>query len=136
MSNSGIHWTEPKDVCFDDLQALQSLAANRPHTRYNGYFFCKTPAMNAVLVYGDMVLIFPWDSTTGVLSGLLPAEEPRTRTGHDPKYDPFSQLYVEELRIHWPHCIGLPVWIVACCLLFFRVTRRRHGCAESLRRSD
>ena len=73
-----------------------------------------------------MVFMFPWDSTTGVLTGLLPPEEPRTRVEHA-KHDPLSQLYVEELRINWAHCIGLPIWIVTICLLVSQATRSRRG---------
>lgn len=124
MANSGIGWTEPKDVRFDDVETLRSLAAERPHTRGNGYFFHRTPAMNAVLVHGDMVFMFPWDSASDFLTGLLPPEVPDTTTEHGPKYDPTSQLYTETVRVHWLHCIGLPIWIVAVCLLVLQVRIR------------
>jgi hypothetical protein len=117
MADSAVQWPEPKDVRFNDIPALRSLAAKSPHARNNGYFYYKTPALNAVLVHGDMLFIFPWDSTTGVLTGLLPPEKPRIGAERGPKYDPFSQLYREELRINWFHSIGLPVWIVAVWLL-------------------
>lgn len=125
MANSGIQWPEPKDIRFDDIQALRSLAAASSHAHNNGYFFCKTPAVNAVLVHGDMVFLFPWDSTMNVLTGLLPPEEPSTGTEHGPKYDPFAQLYREELQVDWPHCVGLPIWIVAVGLLSYQVASAR-----------
>src|SRR5205823_6999655 len=53
MANSGIQWTEPKDIDFDDVPALMSIAAKSPHARDNGYLDCKTPGVNAVLVHGD-----------------------------------------------------------------------------------
>jgi len=132
LANSGIQWTQPKDIDFDDAPALLSIAAKSPHARNHGYFSCQTPGVNAVLVHGDMVFTFPWDSRTSVLTGLLPPEElllppeelrriERSRF----KYDPYSQLRREELRVNWPHLIGLPVWIVAVGLLFYQLTCSR-----------
>jgi Protein of unknown function (DUF1559) len=133
MHDSGIQWTEPKDIDFDDVPALQSIAAKSLHTRDHGYFYCKTPAVNAVLVHGDMVFMFPWDSRTSVLTGLLPPQEllhpedPSIETHRFSKGD--LQLFQEELRVNWPHLVGLPVWIVAVALLSYQgiVTSRRLG---------
>jgi hypothetical protein len=128
MANSGIQWTEPKDIDFDDAPAILSLAAKCSHARDNGYFSCKTPAVNAVLVHGDMVFTFPWDSRTSVLTGLLPPDvmllppEERERiVDARGKYSPYSDLFQEELRVHWPHLIGLPVWIVVVAILSYQV---------------
>jgi hypothetical protein len=136
MANSGIQWTQPKDIDFDDVPALLSLAAKSSHARDHDYFSCKTPGVNAVLVHGDMVFVFPWDSRTSVLTGLLPPEELllppeelRKIEMARGKYDPYSQLRREELRVHWPHLVGLPVWIVAVALLSYQgiVASRRLG---------
>jgi len=83
-----------------------------------------------------MVFVFPWDSRTSVLTDLLPPEELllppeelRKIEMARGKYDPYSQLRREELRVHWPHLIGLPVWIVAVALLSYQglVATRRLG---------
>jgi hypothetical protein len=129
MADSKIQWTEPKDVRFDDVQALRSLAANSPHLRNNGYFYRETPGVNAVLVDGDRIFMFPCDSTPDALAALLPPNDADAATGgdnYDPFggiHDPFDDFYTEELRIHWPHCIGPPVLIVAVGLLFYQVMR-------------
>jgi hypothetical protein len=126
MANSVIQWTEPKDIYLDDLPALRWLIANSPHRRNNGYFFRETPAMNAVLINGDMMFMFPHDSTPSVLTSLtalLPPDQAKAGRSHDK--DMFGDLYREELPINWPHCIGLPVWIVSLGLLFYQVTRSR-----------
>jgi hypothetical protein len=122
MADSKIQWTEPKDVRFDDVQALRSLAANSPHLRNNGYFYRETPGVNAVLVDGDRIFMFPYDSTPDVLAALLPPKVTEDATRRD-KHDPLDDPYTEKPRIHWPHCIGLPVWIVAAGLLFYQVMR-------------
>jgi hypothetical protein len=136
MANSGIQWTEPKDIDLDDIPALMSIAAKAAHVRDHDYFSCKTPGVNAVLVYGDMVFTFPWDSRTSVLTGilppevlLLPPEERRKIENARAKYDPYSELRRDELRVHWPHLVGLPVWIVAVVLLAYQgvVAPRRWG---------
>jgi Protein of unknown function (DUF1559) len=127
IHDSGIQWTEPKDIDFDDVPALKSIAAKSSHARDHGYFYCKTPAVNAVLAYGDLIFMFPWDSRTSVLTGLLPPDElllpPEERRRIERsrfKYDPYSQLFQEELRVDWPHVVGLPVWIVAVALLSYQ----------------
>jgi uncharacterized protein DUF1559 len=137
MADSGIQWSEPKDIRFDDLQALQSLAAKCPHTRDNGYFFYKSPAVNAVLVNGDMVLMFPWDTKTSVLTGLLPPRElllppeelRRIEKNRLDKSNVYYDRFQEELRVNWPHVVGLPVWVVAVALLAYQriVASRRVG---------
>jgi hypothetical protein len=135
-ANSGIQWTEPKDIKFDNVHELQSLAATSPHTRYNGYFYYETPAVNAALVHGDMVFVFPSDSRISVLTGLLPTkelllppEELRRIERSRGKYDPYSHLFREELLVNWPHLVGLPVWIVAVAMLTYQglaASRRQH----------
>ena len=91
MANSGIQWTEPKDIYLDDLPALRSLIANSPHRRSNGYFFRETPAMNAVLIDGYMMFLFPCDSTPSVLTtlkGLLPPDRAKAEAGKGDKGQP------------------------------------------------
>lgn len=132
LAHSTIPWTEPKDLSIDDLSALRSLLADSPHRRSNGYFFRETPAINAALVDGDMLYLFPSDSTPNVstsLKRLLPRDPTKaeTRTTKDNFLDGF---YAEEPPpIHWPHCIGLPVWIVAVALLAYQC----HSLGQDLR---
>jgi hypothetical protein len=122
LANSGIHWAEPKDIRFDDLKALRSLVANSPHVCDHGYLCHPTPAVNAALVHGDMIFMFPWDATTGILAGLLPPE-PTDASEEREKHDPFDDLYRRELRTDWRHLVGLPVWVVAVGLLFTRFVK-------------
>ena len=121
LGDSRIPWTEPKDVRSDDVEALRSLAAHGPHRRSNGYFFRETPGVNAVLVDGDWIFMFPCDSTPNILSSLLP---PNEKTTSD-KDSPLNHFYTEQLQLNWPHCIGLPLWMVSAGLLFYRVASSR-----------
>jgi hypothetical protein len=132
-ANSESPWKEPKDIYVDDLSALRSLIANSPHRRNNGYYSRETPAMNAVLIDRDMMFLFPWDSRTNVLTSLkclLPPDKNWKGT----KDDFLDRYYKEEPPppIHWPHCIGLPVWIVSLGLLFYEVTCRRKSRREAV----
>jgi len=124
-ANSEIPWKEPKDVYVDDLSALRSLIANSPHRRNNGYFLHETPARNAALIDGDMMFMFPCDSTP--FKVLLPSDRDR---GTSDTYGLLDPLYREEPpRTHWPHSIGLPVWMVSLGLLVYQgmVASRRLG---------
>ncbi len=131
MANSEIQWSEPNDIYLNDLSALRSLIANSPHRRSNGYFFHETPAMNAVLIDGEIMFLFPHDSMPNVLTslnGLLPPD-PNWRSTKDNYLDSF---YAEEPPpINWLHCIGLPVWIVSFSLLFYQVTCSRKSRREA-----
>jgi hypothetical protein len=125
VPNSGIHWAEPRDINFDDLAALQSLAVHGPHLRDNGYFYHQTPAINAVLVVGDMIFAFPWNREPSVVDGLLPSQ--RRHLNHNKStYDALNELYQEEPPTHWPHRAGLPLWIATGGLLAHQVARRHN----------
>jgi hypothetical protein len=130
MANSEIQWSEPKDIYLDDLSALRSLIANSPHRRSNGYFSHATPAINAVLIDGDMMFLFPRESTPNVLTSLkslLPPDPARAERKHT-KEGFYDDFYREEPPpTHWPHYIGLPVWIVSLALLFYQVACSRSG---------
>jgi hypothetical protein len=125
MAHSGILWMEPKDIRSDDIQSLQSLIANSPHRR-NGYFLRETPGLNAVLIDGDMVLTFSCVAPNDVLAALLPPDETEEITRPPLKErDPDNIRYAEQRQVHWPHVIGLPVWIIAVSLLIHHVRRNQ-----------
>ena len=131
-ANSEIQWKEPKDIYVDDLPALRSLIDNSPHRRNNGYYSRETPAMNAVLIDRDMMFMLPCDSTPNVLTSLkclLPPDKNWKGT----KDDFLDIFYKEEPPppIHWPHCIGLPVWIVSLGLLIYQLTCSRKSRPEA-----
>jgi hypothetical protein len=134
MANSEIQWSEPKDIYLDDLSALRSLIANSPHRRSNDYFSRETPAINAVLLDGDMMFMFPRDSTPNVLTSLklLLPPDPTKAERRDTKDNYLDNFYVEQPPpINWPHCIGLPVWIVSLGLLSYQVTCSRKSRREA-----
>lgn len=132
MANSAIQWSEPKDIYLNDLSALRSLIANSPHRHSNDYFSRETPAMNAVLIDGDMMFLFPSDSTPNVLTSLkyLLPPDPTEAERRYTKENYLDRFYkVEPPPIHWPHYIGFPLWIVSLGLLFYQVT-----CSKKSRR--
>ncbi len=132
MANSAIPWSEPKDIYLDDLSTLRSVVANSPHRRSNGYFFRKTPAINAILIDGDMMFLFPRDSTPNVITSLklLLPPDPTEAERKVTKANYLDSFYKEHPPpIHWPHLIGLPVWIVGVALVSYQaiVASRRQG---------
>ena len=133
MANSKIQWTEPKDINFSDLEALRSLAANAPHLRNNGYFYHGTPAVNALLVDGDMLFMLPCDANANALTAVLPPSEAMKAAMWDEKGGDSRALYADELQVNLPHSIGLPVWIVGVCLLSYQVMRDRRKQRKAVR---
>jgi len=73
-----------------------------------------------------MMFLFPCDSTP--LKALLPSDQDKGTLDTFGLLDP---LYTEEPPpIHWPHFIGLPVWIVSLGLLLYQVTCSRKSRRE------
>jgi hypothetical protein len=130
MVDSGIPWLEPKDVASDDLLTLQSLAARGPHWRDNGYFFRETRGINALLLDRNMIFLLPCDSRPNVFGALSPPEKKESvqRDPNSQRLKPSGTVWrrsEEQLEIHWPHAIGLPVWLVAVGLLAYQTRRGR-----------
>lgn len=121
MADSGIPWTEPRDLSARDVPLLQALVLHTPHQHSNGYFFHSTPGLNAAVLDGDAVFLFRNEPAANLLASLLPHKEPPRRGGFKEVVDP---LPLERPPVHWPHCIGLPVWLFAVVLLIHGGRRR------------
>jgi hypothetical protein len=81
-----------------------------------------------------MMFMFPCDSTPNVRTALKALLPPDRAKGPDNEYDLFDRLYREEPPpTNWPHCIGLPLWIVSLGLLFYQVTCSQVTCSRKLR---
>ena len=121
-ANSGIQWTEPKDLCLDDLQGTRAESAvivQSPHMRDQGYFFYETPTgVNVGVANGRVDFLFSCALSTEKVKRLLTVGAYRDED-IDYSWDK------EELQPNWPHCIGLPVWIVSVGLLLYRAVRDR-----------
>ena len=124
MADSGIQWTEPKDFDFNDLKSTRALITKSPHMRDNGYFFRETPGVNAILVDGDMMFMLPCDSTMDALSELLPSDEATDKINRD-KDTTLNHLDTAKFQLNWPHCVGLPVWLLSVGLLLHQAIRYR-----------
>jgi hypothetical protein len=76
--------------------------------------------------------MFPCDSTPNVRTSLNALLPPDRTNRPDNEFELFDRLYTEEPPpIHWPHCIGLPVWMVSLGLLFYQVTCSRTSRREA-----
>lgn len=126
-TNSGIQWAEPKDIALDNIPSIEALATKGPHAHNNGYFYHETPGVNAMLVDGNVMFPLPCNVADDVLKSL--ANVTFVRTSAD-SYD----LTAERQRLNWPHCIGLPVWLLSVALLFhqsYRIRKKRERVANS-----
>ena len=132
-ANSGIQWTEPRDLDLDHLASAagrDSVPAIRgPHMRSNGYFYYDTPAgANVAFADGHGCFLPSSNLTSERLSKLL-------AIGGCNYDDILTSTEAEELQINWYNCFVLAVWFLSVGLLFYqsfrtRKTRRRvaHSC--------
>jgi type II secretory pathway pseudopilin PulG len=99
MADSGIQWTEPKDLCLDDLQAARPHSALSIHGRHlHKYspFYHDALSWQAVFADGHVQLL-PFDGLAGVkLVNLLAVGGCNEESIH--------LLEKEYLRIHWREC--------------------------------
>jgi hypothetical protein len=134
-ADSGINWTEPKDL---DVDAL--FVANRPamqvkptsrHMRSNGYFYHDTiSAINIALVDGSVRSVDPRVFTDENLKVLL-------------KIGGFSEDSIglltvkdQELMIHWQNVAALTVWLLSAVLLLHQAVRSRKARSAAVSASN
>jgi prepilin-type processing-associated H-X9-DG protein len=129
VANSGIQWTEPRDL---SLEAIAQAAADDPnsvgfvkHTRpYDGFFF-----YHDTIVYGANVA-FADGSVRFLPAGALTAKNLRDllQVGGfmEAEYD-LDSWTEGQGGIHWTNCIALAIWLVSVGLLLYRAVRSRHS---------
>ncbi len=126
-ANSGIPWTQPRDLYLDDIRGTGPAPAinlQSPHMRDNGYFYYETPAgYNIAIADGSVHFLYTGRLAVEKIERLLAAGGFKEENGGFPSDN-------DELRINWLHSIGLPVWIVSTSLLFYRMVRRRRCVPE------
>ncbi|MCD4726608.1 MAG: DUF1559 domain-containing protein [Pirellulales bacterium] len=123
-SNSGIQWTEPKDLSLDNLQTPQldsAMIIRSPHMHSNGLFYYETPAgVNVALANGHTDFLSANRLTVDKLKRLL------TVGGFtEENIAAYSSGEEEEPQINWPNCFALPVWIAVVALLLYQAVRSR-----------
>jgi prepilin-type processing-associated H-X9-DG protein len=119
IANSGILWTEPQDLCLDDLDGPQSkikMPIRSKHILDNGFFYHEMSGTNAAFLDGHGEFLSTENLTADQLKSLLAIG------GCDVKNAVYSNI---KPRIHWPHCAIFAVWCVAIVLLLHQAVRSR-----------
>ena len=122
-SNSGIQWTEPRDLALDDLKTPQLDSPTIIHISHmwpHGLFYYETPhGANVALANGRTAFLFADCFTFDKLKHLLTVGGFTEET-----IAAYSSGKEEELQINWLNCFALPVWIAVVGLLFYQAVKR------------
>jgi len=120
VADSDICWMEPRDLSLDDVLSgdPQRCRALTSHHVGDGYF-CDTYLAGSAAFADGSVHFFPGRPKREDLEALL------TVDGGEP-IDRF-RLNLERPpgRINWPHCIGLPIFLISYALLLRKAWAKR-----------
>jgi hypothetical protein len=122
-ANTHIPWTQPRDLCPDDLADVAKdapLLIRSPHMSDNGYLFLPSPGGFYVVLSNGCSQFVPANSPR-------PAELASLLDERAFNEDHLRRLASNHasLRVNWPHAIGLPLWLVSTCLLLHLAVRAR-----------
>jgi hypothetical protein len=132
--NSGIPWTQPRDVCLDDCESNVPSGSKPvircPHMQDNGYFYHETPAGAHVAFLSGQVRFLPAgcfaaDNLKRLLVVGGCSEESIAVSG--------SQ---NEPSLHWPHCVGIFVWMGASGSLLIRTVRNKKTIVSAIGKEE
>ena len=126
VANSGINWTEPRDLSLDALDNAATLptaiASVRHEPRRDGYFFFHdsvVPGVNVAMADGSVHFLPTANLTPKGLYDLLQIGGFR-----DQGYD-FDTWPAGPRHIHWTNCTALAIWLASVGVLFYRAVRSR-----------
>jgi len=131
VANSGIPWTEPRDL---SLEAIAQAAADDPNSvgfvkhaqRYDGFFFYHDTVVygaNVAFADGSVQFLPAGALTAGNLRDLL---QVGGFSEDDGEYD-LDSWTEGQGGVHWDNCIALAIWLVSVGLLLYRAVRSRHS---------
>lgn len=123
LADTGILWTEPRDLTID--QALGSAGASPTvpssrHAEKSGYFFREMPIAGWVLMGDGSVRRLPCGLSRDDLAALLRIDDGGP-VGLDNLLTRREPSVIESLR--WDHCIGLPAFVTSLVWLWIRLLR-------------
>lgn len=122
--DSGIPWTEPRDICLDDLDAAHADSVPTVHTHHYSSgesYFCDEPRpgyVNVAMLDGSSQSL-PMSRLKGNKLKRLLTVGGCTQENIDSPPD------YEEPQINWPNCIALPVWIGSIVAMLYGAVRGR-----------
>ncbi len=125
MDNSGIQWSEPRDLCVDSCQETEAnllSTVHGSHVRDNEYFYYPAPSgKNAAFADGSAKFLPASIFASNKLQNLLTKGACKEEN---------ANYFQEELRINWYKCIAFAIWLASTGLLLVWAvwTRKRRPC--------
>ena len=124
--DSGIPWTEPRDLSLDTLGAdqtkVRAFAVSSRHGRRGNFFFTYEHryGANVAMADGSARYLSPSRVSTENLRKILQVGAYR-----EEEIDSDDASYGEELRLNWPNVSALAVWLLSVGVLLYRAVRSR-----------
>jgi hypothetical protein len=126
VADARIHWTEPRDFSVDTMKSTgpgsPPVAISSKHRADEHFFFYDAPGAHVALVDTNARFLRVGRTAADELKTLLTVGGARGST-----LDAWNKA---QLQINWPHCIGLPIWLVSGGLLLYRAVRSRKRSPE------
>jgi hypothetical protein len=126
VQNSGIPWSEPKDLSLDDLRNAKAgaLTPSSNHGPHSDFFFIydEVPCASAVMADGSFRFLPPGSLTPERLPRLLEIGGCKQS-----ELDAIASSYEEHRRPNWPNIAALAVWLISVAVLLTRAARSRKG---------
>jgi hypothetical protein len=121
VANSGIQWTEPRDLSLDNLGTPGALTVSSNHRPDDDFFFIyDRPGAHVATADGCVHYLPPSSLSTENLKKILRVG------GYREEENRFnSSLDKEGRRLNWPNIAALAVWLLSVGALVYRAVRHR-----------
>jgi hypothetical protein len=125
VANSGIQWTEPRDLSLDDLGAGGTrsplLAVSSNHHHGDDFFFAYNRCgAHVAMVDGSVHYLPPRCLSAERLRKML-----QVGGYNEDEVGSDDALYDDGRRLNWPNIAALAVWVLSVGALLFRAVRSR-----------
>ena len=126
--NSGIQWTEPRDLSLDTLGSgdarSPALDLSRNHYRREEFFCSYDQLCGAYVAMADGSVHYlpPGNLSTEHLRKILQVAAYPVKDAYYP-----DVVYDERLRLNWPNIAALAVWLLSVGALLYRAVRSRRA---------
>jgi hypothetical protein len=121
VANAGIRWTEPMDLSIEALRGTGSVPSavmvSSKHKGEERFFYHNIPGAHVALVNGSVRFLAIGRIGADRLSNLFTIGGASAAA-----LDAWDR---KQLRINWPNCIALTVWLVSVGLLTHQAVRSR-----------
>jgi hypothetical protein len=140
VANSGIRWTEPRDLSLDMLGAGDGksypLTVSSEHGRHEEFFITTNrPSAEVAMVDGSVHYLL----TAGSLSTESLHKILQVGGYREEEIGSYGELHNEQCTLNWPNIAALAVWVLSVGLLLRRAVRSRtarHSTAAGIKNAE